>query len=301
MKPGTNKSWPKQFLLIALVGLLLQPAFKAQSQNFVLKNTETVQLKNELTGRDHELIIFLPDSYNHSKSKKYPVFYFLDGYWHMPLLYSIYGNLRYDNVIPEMIMVGLSYPGENVNYDSLRMRDLTPTKWYEFNQNTGDGPGFLQFIEKSVIPTIESNYRADKSIRALGGQSAGGLFSLYAMYSKPELFKRYIAISPAAMWGQNYLFLTDSAYSKLTNELPVRLFLSAGGDEYPAFRAPIIRLQKQIESHHYQNFSLLNYVIEGERHTGVAAEGYTRGLRWIFKDMAPTGPSGLAKAFGVTE
>ncbi len=295
MKSVKNDILLKHLLLAILFGFLTQSTLLAQSQKFVLKNTEIVQLKNELTARDHEIIIFLPDSYNDSIDKKYPVFYFLDGYWHMPLLYSIHQSLVYDNVIPELIMVGLSYPGENANYDSLRMLDLTPTKW-EVSPNTGDGPNFLNFIEQSVIPHIESNYRADNQQRALGGQSAGGLFSLYAMYEKPNLFKRHIAISPAS-WG-DYLQRKNIDYSTAHKQLVERLFISASSDEPNWFRDPIITLQKQIEDNKYENLSLLNVIIKGERHSGGAAEGYNRGLRWIFKDITPPGPSGLVKAFG---
>ncbi len=297
MKMTRNRS----FLITLLITMLIGYSFNiaAQSKQFVLENTEIVTIKNKLTGREHELIICLPYSYNDSITKKYPVFYFLDAYWHTPLLSSIYRHLRYDNVIPEMIMVGLSYAGENVDYDDLRMRDLTPTK-LQFNPNTGDGPKFLQFIEESVIPYIELNYRADMSIRGLGGASAGGLFTLYAMYEKPNLFDRYIAISPFVSSDNGYLFRRDSIYSKTSKKLPVRLYLSVAGDEYPAFRNPIIKFQKQIENDNYEGMSLLNYLIEGERHAGNGAEGYTRGLRWIFKDIAPTGPSGLARAYGET-
>jgi hypothetical protein len=206
--------------------------------------------------------------------------------------------LVYDNVIPELIMVGFSYPGENADYGDLRTRDLSPTKVEQINPNSGDGPKFLQFIEETVIPYIESNYRTDKKERALAGSSMGGLFTLFAMYEKPTLFNRFIAISPAAFWEGDYLLRKDQYYSKSNKELLVRLFLSAGSSEYAAFRDPIIALQKQIEKNDYKHFSLLNYIIEGERHSGVKSEGYSRGLRWVFKDIAPVGPSGLARSLG---
>ena len=192
----------------------------------------------------------------------------------------------------------MSYSGENLNYGSLRSLDLSPTKWERFAPNCGDGPKFLAYIEESVIPYVESNYRADKHQRALGGQSLGGLFSLFAMYEKPNLFKRHIAINPYVMWEDGYLFRRDSAYSATNGKLPVRLFIPACGDQYPAFRDPIFDFQKQIENNNYEELSLLNFTIKGERHVGGVAEGYTRGLRWVFKDLAPTGPSGLAKFFG---
>ena len=55
-------------------------------------------------------MILLPAGYKNNPDKKYPVFYYLDAYWDTPLVSAIYGNLIYDNRVPEMIMVGLSYP-----------------------------------------------------------------------------------------------------------------------------------------------------------------------------------------------
>jgi predicted alpha/beta superfamily hydrolase len=268
----------------------------AQERHFTLNNTQYILLKSELTSRDHELIIFLPNSYESSPDQYYPVLYFMDAYWDMPLLYAINGQLVWDNVIPEMIMVGFSYPGENPNYGDLRARDLTPTD-AGGNPNSGDGPKFLQFIEETVIPNIESYFRAKKGERALSGSSLGGLFTLYAMYEKPELFKRFISISPAVDWDDRYLFKCDDTYAKKNDSFPVRLFLSQGGDEYNSFRQPIIDFQDKIAKRNYKDFTLLNYTIEGERHSGVKSEGYSRGLRWVFKDIAPTGPSGLERAY----
>ena len=100
---------------------------------------------------------------------------------------------------------------------------------------------------------------------------------MFAMYQNPDLFKRYIAISPGVTRKNNSLLKIDEEYSKKIKKLPVRLFLSAGGDEYQPFRDAIFNLQKQIEKNNYQGLSLCNFVIKGERHAGVCAEGYTRG------------------------
>jgi predicted alpha/beta superfamily hydrolase len=269
----------------------------AQDRHFKLTGTHLIQMESELTGRNHELIVFLPDSYESSPEKEYPVLYFLDAYWDMPLLYAIHGQLVWDNVLPELIMVGFSYPGEDADYGELRARDLTPRKVGSDNSTTGDGPKFLQFIEDTVIPYIESRYRAKKDERAISGSSLGGLFTLYAMYEKPNLFKRFISISPAVDFDKRYLFKLDSAFVKNNKSLPVRLFLSQGGDEYVLFRQPIVEFQDKISKHNYKDFALLNYTIEGERHSGVKSEGYSRGLRWVFKDIAPAGPSGLEQAW----
>jgi len=286
---GRNKtnSLSRFFNTLLLVVLILPLFLPAQDRHFTLTNTHYILLKSELTQREHELIVFLPGGYENSPEKYYPTLYFADAYWDMPLLYSIHGQLVYDNVIPELIMIGFSYPGENANYGQLRARDFTPIR---VNENSGDAPKFLEFIENTVIPRIESEYRVDKTDRALSGNSLGGLFTLYAMYMRPGLFRRYIAISPAV---NPYLFSVDEAFAKENKSMNARLFLSYGGDEYAPFRDPIIEFQKQISARIYIGLELLNYRIEGERHSGVKSEGYSRGLRWVYKDIAPDGPSGL--------
>ena len=282
-------------LVFSFILVFIITNLSAQERHFTLTNTHIIQMRSDLTGRDHELIIFLPDSYADSINDQYPVLYFTDAYWDMPLLNSIHGQLVWDNVLPELIMVGFSYPGEDANYGALRARDLTPTKVGADNSITGDGPKFLQFIEETVIPYIESNYRVKKDERAISGSSLGGLFTLYAMYEKPELFKRFISISPAVDWDDRYLFKLDDRYEEENDSFPVRLFLSQGGDEYGRFRQPIVEFQQKLAQRNYKDMVLLNYTIEGERHSGVKSEGYSRGLRWVFKDIAPTGPSGLEK------
>ncbi|MEJ2544008.1 MAG: alpha/beta hydrolase-fold protein [Calditrichaceae bacterium] len=285
----------KYAICFSLLIIFLYSCTTKEKQHFTLTNTHIVQMKSELTGRDHELIIFLPGSYENYPDKEYPVLYFMDAYWDMPLLNSIHGQLVYDNVLPELIMVGFSYPGEDANYGELRARDLTPTKVGGNNSTTGDGPKFLKFIEETVIPYINSNFRTKKGERAISGNSLGGLFTLYVMYEKPELFNRFISISPAVDWDSGYMFKIDEAYAEKSNFFPVRLFLSQGGDEYEPFRQPIVKFQEALSKRNYKDMALLNYTIEGERHSGVKSEGYSRGLRWVFKDIAPTGPSGLEK------
>ena len=285
----------KYAIILSFFIVFLSACMTNEQKHFTLINTHFVQMKSELTGRDHELIIFLPGSYENSLDKEYPVLYFMDAYWDMPLLNSIHGQLVYDNVIPELIMVGFSYPGEDANYGELRARDLTPTKVGGNNSTTGDGPKFLQFIEETVIPYIDSNFRTKKGERAISGNSLGGLFTLYVMYEKPDLFNRFISISPAVDWDSGYMFKVDEAYAKKSNSFPVRLFLSQGGDEYGPFRQPIVKFQEVLSQRNYKDMALLNYMIDGERHSGVKSEGYSRGLRWVFKDIAPTGPSGLER------
>jgi len=265
-------------------------------RSFVLKNTQILTMDSKQTGKKHELIIALPDSYHQSPDKKYPVLYFLDAYWDMPLVSGIYGTLVYDRVVPEFIMVGFSYP-DGANYDQERLQDFSPTKLAGSGATTGGGEAFLNFIKESVVPLVEKNYRVDSAQRALSGSSLGGLFTLYAMYEDPAFFDRYIAISPAVSWDNNYVARRDAEYAKKHNSLNARAFISYGSAEYKPFADPIVDYQKQIEARKYKGLQLKNYKMEGLRHAGVKGEGFVHGLMWGWKDIAPEGPGGLENSY----
>lgn len=288
------KLLPGSLLLLILTVMPLVHA--AENRRFTIDNTRYLSFNSKETGHQHEAIVVLPDSYATSPDRKYPILYFLDAHWDLPLLTAIYGNLRYDNVIPEMIMVGMSYP-EGATSDSGRLRDFTPTPYREEGAPPAGGAGsYLKFLERSVIPTIEKDFRVDRDARALGGVSLGGLFTLYTLYRQPDLFGRYIAISPAVEWDRSYVLSVDAEHFKSSKKLDGKLFLSYGTDEYRPFRDPIIRFQKQLARRNYKGLQLYNHKMEGLRHTAVKAEGYTRGLMFVWQDMAPSGPSGLERA-----
>jgi hypothetical protein len=89
----------------------------------------------------------------------------------------------------------------------------------------------------------------------------------------------------------------DSNYAKNNKALNARLFLSYSTSEYKPFGDPIAALQQQIKNRNYQGLHLMNHVMNDVRHVGVKPEGYVHGLMWAWKDIAPSGPSGLEQAY----
>jgi predicted alpha/beta superfamily hydrolase len=275
-------------MLLSLAGSVL-----AQQPNkpFVLSNTEIVPIHSKITGRDHELVVVYPSSYKNQPEKHYPVLYYLDAYWDTPLLVSTYGNLLYDNLVPEFIMVGLSYPA-SADYGKERRIDYTLTA---VDEKSGKANMFLDFIQQEVAPLIETKYRGKKTHRVIGGNSLGGLLAITAAYQAPDFFSGYIALSPAVEWDNQALVKLDRAYAKTHKVLNGRMFVSYGTTEYPAFRDPIVNFQKQLSAHAYTGLELQNHALEGLDHTSIKGDGYVRGLMWVWKPLRPSGPSGLER------
>lgn len=243
-----------------------------------IPNTELRALKSSATGRDYDLYVHLPDGYARGTEKKYPIVYVLDGQWDFKLLASIYGGLRYDQVVPELIVVGVTYSGESPNYGALRAMDYTPTSVKNI-PGSGDAPKFLAFFKTELIPFIEANYPTDPSRRVLLGSSYGGLFTLYAMFSDPELFRSYVAVSPDGPYDDRYGFEQEAAYARKRRDLPVNLYLAVGEKE--GLKQPVEDFAKIVSERGYTSLKVTSRVVEGEGHSGVKPEAFNRGLRFV--------------------
>jgi predicted alpha/beta superfamily hydrolase len=186
-----------------------------------IDNSEVTEFKSSHTGKLYQLIVGLPPSYQQEPERKYPVWYQLDGQWDFALVNTVSAGLRYDQVIPEFILVGLSYGGKNPDYQALRDHDYPPTaaRSDDGRRAGGGGVRFLEALETEILPFVEASYRADPDRRVLSGASFGGLFALYALFEKPELFAAIVALSPAVGWDNRWLFKRHQEFSESHAEL----------------------------------------------------------------------------------
>jgi predicted alpha/beta superfamily hydrolase len=269
---------------------LVHAAEPTAPRRHVLGNTELRDLPRAANGRDYMLYVALPYSYGRDTGKRYPVIYICDGYWDFTLLNGFYGNLIYDRVIPELIIVGIGYQGEKPDYESLRRYDLTPAPDPDKDprgQATGHAADFLGVVEKEIVPFVEKEYRVDSSYRVLGGSSLGGLFTLYALFERPGLFQAYVAPSPAAGWAADWLFHREEAFARSGQKLKARLFMTGAANEWPEFLGHILRFNARLEHRGHEGLVYEWRLVDGERHTGTKAESYNRGLRFAFAPRAP--------------
>jgi predicted alpha/beta superfamily hydrolase len=244
-----------------------------------IPESEVRQLESSATGRSYDIYVRLPSSYALNQKQEYPILYVLDGQWDFKLLDSIYGGLEYDGFVPEMIIVSITYSGEDPDYGSLRAMDYTPMQ-DRFVPGSGDAPKFFSFLKEELIPFIETEYEADPSRRILMGHSFGGIFTLYAMFREPELFSGYVSASPAIVFGETSLFPQEAAYASEHQDLPVRLFLSVG--ELEELARPVQEFMQVLSERGYPGLIMETRIIEGERHAGNKPEAYNRGLRFVF-------------------
>lgn len=244
---------------------------------FEIAGSQVLNIHCSVTGQDYVLHVNLPQHYNDTTF--YPVVYVLDSQWDFPLITAIYGDQYYDGFMPGTIIVGITWGGENPNYDTRRAFDLTPTN---SGQPTrfGNAEKFLSFIKTEVIPFVDSKYRTNKNDRSLLGHSFGGLFTLYALFNEPDLFNKYVPGSPAWMWDNASLYKYLDKFSKTNLSHAVRVYAFVGEyEDVPGFE----KLAEAIRNCKVKDLELETQIVKGSGHAGTKPEGYNRGLQKVFK------------------
>src|SRR6185503_20326960 len=131
-------------------------------------------------------------------------------------------------LVPTAIVVGLSNTRGN------RERDQTPPFMRRVVDDEkspyGAGDRFLSFIETELIPFIDSNYRTS-GYRTLSGNSRGGLFVLYSLMEKPNLFQARFCYSTPVWRFDNLMVNKTTAFLRSAFGLNHFLYLSVGEKE----------------------------------------------------------------------
>lgn len=201
---------------------------------------------------------------------------------------------------PEMFIVGIGYKiKDRGDWGAYRSQDLTPTNipsadvfWSDvfskgtgrpIEVKTGGAAKFIDFFARELFPFIESNYRVSPAGRGLGGYSYGGLFSLYVLFSQPELFNIYFAGSPSIKYDNGLLFTLEDQYSQSHEDLKVRLFMSAGGSEDTIMISNVKKMATQLESRNYPGLTINTNVFPDETYITSIPSSFMRAFWVLYK------------------
>lgn len=261
--------------------------------------TEVRTLRSSIVNQDYLISVALPFHYDERPEKTYPVIYVSDANLFFGMVTDMIRamNVRvpFCNELPDAVIVGIGYPAggslaaSHAQVMHLRMRDFLAERdeWAEHfiqeyfpiqNPSESGGAGrFLQFIAQELVPLIESEYRVDRADRTLLGHSMGGSFALYALFHQPNLFQRYVVVSPGLTFDY------EQKYAEQHDNLPVRMHLASGEldlneEELSSFNSFI----QTLESRQYTGFRLTHHIIPNCTHCAVVAPAFQEGLVAVF-------------------
>ncbi len=265
-----------------------------KSEQVQIPGSQELNIKSAITGKDYKLYLNFPRNID-DPNRTFPVIYLLDAQWDFPLLNAIYGEQYFDGFIPDAIVVGITWGGKNPNPDSLRVTDFTPTKTMQ-DPTGGGAKKFLSFIKEELIPFIDSKFKTKKDDRTLMGSSLGGLFTLYALFNDPTVFKNYVLTSPAIQWDNGIINSYMEKYSENNSGSAKRLSMAVGGYEDVASYQKFV---DELKGKNFPGLKIKSKVIDGVGHSGGKADGYTRGLQFAFeKEPVPVPENILEKYEG---
>ena len=275
-----------KFILSCLVGLWVTSSAVASSvvaktpPAVTIPYSQVHNLYSKSVEQDYELHIRLPVGYAETK-QTYPVFYFLDSQWDFPLYSAIAGQSYFDGFIPQMILVGITWGGENADPNVLRVRDFTPSPASPSGK-TGGAKNFLTFLQKELIPYIDANFNTSQQ-RILSGSSLGGLFTLYTLFTQPELFTGYLPTAPVVGWDNWALSNLKDGFGEKLNALPrvVRMYGAIG--EHDELAKDFTLFQSMFDNSPFTGLDSRLEVIPGLGHASLKATAASLGLHYLFR------------------
>lgn len=198
-------------LLMGLGAMLLGSFAAAQADPVTLDGTEQWTM-HSAEGREYRIMISLPEG-EVPYTGGYPVIYLLDGNAYFP---AFHAAKRAQDRLRASIIVAIGYPSDTPLDFVRRAFDLSPPVPQERNEPPQGGQDlFLEFIEKRLMPKVSERFKVDQDQRSLVGHSFGGMFGVYALFTRPALFQHVVAVSPSLWWRDRYLMEPERAFSQL--------------------------------------------------------------------------------------
>jgi predicted alpha/beta superfamily hydrolase len=259
--------------------------------------TARYRLRSEIVGQDYQIDVAWPPVAPRD-AERLPVVLVLDGNHALPAAVQAARALQAGPFpMAPTLVVGVGYhferPEDQARWGRLRVRDFTPCRDALFESQypsgfaCGGAERFLDFLDDELTPFLAERLPIDPDDRTLVGASLGGLLALYALLTRPEGFRRCVAVSPAIYWGDGKLFELEAAFAARAADLQASLFLSAGGleeghDLRQGFVSNLYRLEAALRARGWPGLDLALKVFEGENHMSVFPGAVARGLGHVF-------------------
>ncbi|MFC4653976.1 MULTISPECIES: alpha/beta hydrolase [Rheinheimera] len=300
------KLWCAMLLVLGLQAQAEQPAFA----EVPLPDTQVIELPDPSSGRQYQLWLDLPASYQQDKDKRFAVLVLTDANYAFPLVRSINNRLGAGGQnIEDFILVGLSYAKQDNATDS-RSLDYTPTNVRAKAKPEsrygakayGGAPAYQQYLKTQVLPYLSQHYRVDPKRLIFVGHSFGALLGSQILLTEPQLFSHYVLSSPSLWFDQHWVWQQEKRYAQSHQDLPATVLLYAGAYEQqgPTARhyktntlnmvADMQKFAALLQSHQYPSLQLRQQVIADEDHLSVFPRMISDALLQLLPGTGPYTP-----------
>ena len=232
-------------------------------------------IRSDEADHDYHVYIRLPQDYAKESGRRYPIVYLLDGDSLFPIIAASHLFLTIDDKMPEAIVVGIAYGSFEKPVNRRHIDFMPPAP--NIKPEEARIADFHRFLERELIPKVESRYRADPAKRILFGQSRGGALILYSAFKHPDLFWARIASNPSWVPGEDIFYGMPAQASR--NDL--HLLVAIGTGEYPDRRAAADKWFAHWASRS-RPWAVARLDLAGGTHSADSPNAYRAAMRRLF-------------------
>lgn len=305
--------------LALVLMLLIVPFVAADAQDIEAKefkypyDVKVFDLPTASNGVNYRIFVRSPLR-EPAEGEKSSSFYFLDALANMTPAAAMSYNYEIFNYIPSAYFIGIGYQNEGDGpwTQENRTRDYTPTSFTPAAghflenspqdwKNSGGAPAFFDVVETEIIPFIERTFDVDPIDRVLIGKSTSGLGATYAALERPDLFNRYVIISPAIWWDDWLLPRQDRWVMQAARQTEknnytreTRIYFAVGeAEERLDLVTDLYVLANALRKRRNPNLKVNLEVLRGEQHEGVFPAAFMRGIAGVYAGETKRKPSSV--------
>jgi hypothetical protein len=253
------------------------------SRRVEIRDTEMRFLASKYVDQTYEIDVFFPKDY-HKETARYPVLYVLDAEYNFGCVAYIAKRLIKNGDIPKVLVVGIAYNTTEDDYYVKRERDCTPPSKIH-GPRSGGAENFIRFFKDELIPYIDKEFRTVAGDRTIVGHSIGGFFGTYVLFKHPDLFTKYLIVSPSLWYSNDVIFELEKEFAGTHKSLNAAVFLSTGKDESTQMVQTTEKMMRTITDRKYPGLRFASLMPEGEHHRSIFPYAFTKGVQWLFKPV----------------
>lgn len=255
---------------IALAALLFVIGFR-----FIAPRSNVLLPPRASNGGEYILYVHVPDR---CKGGGCHALYILDGERWLPTFTQLTEDAAARHAMQPLILVGIGYRNVAVTA-SARKHDFTPAFGHTPGA-TGGADAYLTALRADIIPYAEAHLPIDNSERGIIGHSYGGLLATYALMHAPDMFDRYLIISPALWFDDGKIFSVPLATAPHRRMLC--LASNSPNTQTSQMTRDVRRLNTLLLQDHSVGASKTEYM--NKSHEGVVEPAATEALPILFPD-----------------
>lgn len=264
----------------AWLALAAAAALAALAAQVILPRSHVLLPPRAVNGVDYNLYAHVPEA---CRARQCPALYVLDGDLWMPTLARMVDDGVRAGRLEPVVLVGIGYR-DILNTAARRKHDFTPAFGRTRNR-TGGADAYLDVLREEIIPYAEARLPISRESRGIAGHSYGGLLATYALERAPDLFDRYLIMSPALWFDEGKIYSQPFAPAPAQR----RVFLAAdtprGAQSHMA--RDVVRLAALLSQH--GDIAVSRAMIVGADHNSMVAPAARRGLDALYDARtAPT-------------